>query len=857
MGKHAGETQAVRLEQSSTPAAAGMQATVSEKSILGSSVKTHIVQTPPARKTSLSCATASSSPVAASPFAGVAAVAHRSPLEAADEQQGTLPIEPCFLVSECVSGPSTTPAEPNSAAAIGLLSEQADDLLGSAVPVVARAAEAEALAAAAATEALLPAAPLTTRSFGALRAWEAAKAAAAAAASAAATTVAATDFSGLSEATASVLAAAGGGLGAVGGLSTVLPQRQGDTKITSESVEGADRLTTPESAQAAHQQRSRVTGNAGNKSNEAGRSRLLGLLQLPTLPQWWCSAPSTSTSSAALGCPPTLADQDTELQGSEADAAAAAHMAAVAAASTVSSSIGAGTKCGPDGCADEPVKASTPNATGEARAARGGSVPLPSAENPASTSTVAIPRVLVSNVQPENPASTCRRDESTTDAPADTAGRLLQLLEDRAACAAELTSSSSSSSEGVDTSVLQQQLLQLQKATNAVLAAGPGLMQLDAAGLQSISPEAVAATAERAERVIKEQKQTAWASLLSSLAESSRRSVKAVQRVAGAATCAPGTNALASTETPIFPLFGACRNPSTHVEQDVQADESCGEQQNGADPSGRPQAEPVPVGTQAARLGVLIALQRRQQAIAEELRQRSANLLQHSVALTTSATLSEARYHLAEIVDTGGPEVSGVWAGFKVGLGIVTLASGHLLLGGAMVAVATGSLGSAVVWSRHRRLFYEMMRGNFTGTEEQPEASDTSDVSGTPVAGAQGADGTGGDNGERCGQPVAATFASSREEGYVGALIEAERPFSVGVEDSSLMPTVSPGLPGDEPPTRKDLSQSCTAQAESSFADCGEVLESALGSDDAYLTVDVPVIKVVSGELQNKDSGIC
>ncbi|KAL8447085.1 hypothetical protein Emed_004609 [Eimeria media] len=882
MEKHAGKTEALGLEQSSTPADLGIQPTVSDKNILGSPMKTDNVQTSPLKETSVTCGTASSSPVAVSPFPPAAGVAP----EVEQEEQDTLPLAPCFAVDGSVSGPSLSPAEPSADAASVLLCGPADDSSeiaasvaaaaaaeAEALAAAAAAAEAEALAAAAAAaeaEALAAAAavnsaataPLAARTFGALRAWEATKAAAAAAASAAATTVAATDFSGLSEATASVLAAAGGGLGAVRGLSTDRSQKQGDTSITSNDAASA--------GPAGHQQRPTPTGNAGNTSNnEAGRSRLLGLLQMPALPQWLCSSSGTSTSNAALGCPPTLADKDTELQGSEADAAAAAHMAAVVAASAVTNSIGALTKDATDGCSDEPAKPFTPNAAPEPTAATGYSVLPPGAEHSALTGIAGVPLALDSNFQRGNPASTGLSDKSTSDeasAPADTAERLLQLLEERAACAATLTSSSSGPAEEVDTSVLQQQLLQLQEATDAVLAAGPGLMQLDAAGLESISPEAVAATAERAERVIKEQKQTAWASLLSSLAESSRRSVKAVQRVAGTAACASGAEAPASTDSSVFPLFGACRNPATHVEGDAQADQSCRAQQNGvgeiqspdsflADRSGQPQAEPEPVGTQAARLGVLIALQRRQQAIAEELRQRSANLLQHSVALTTSATLSEARYHLAEIVDTGGPEVSGVWAGFKVGLGIVTLASGHLLLGGAMVAVATGSLGSAVMWSRHRRLFYEMMRGNFTGTEEQTEASTTPDAAGAPAGGAEAADGTSGDKEESSEQPETAPLASTGEEGHICDVNEVE-PSLVGVEEPLAKPSVSPALPEDES-LAEDVPQSCSAhQADGLFADCSEVLEDAIGEETA-VTADLPVTGGNSGQLQNKDSAMC
>lgn len=78
-------------------------------------------------------------------------------------------------------------------------------------------------------------------------------------------------------------------------------------------------------------------------------------------------------------------------------------------------------------------------------------------------------------------------------------------------------------------------------------------------------------------------------------------------------------------------------------------------------------------------------------------------------------------------------QVSGMWAGVKVGLGIATLASGHLLLGGAMVAMATGSLGSAALWCRHRQEVYEMMRGDAPSPSEQQATSGESEGSALPV----------------------------------------------------------------------------------------------------------------------------
>lgn len=67
-----------------------------------------------------------------------------------------------------------------------------------------------------------------------------------------------------------------------------------------------------------------------------------------------------------------------------------------------------------------------------------------------------------------------------------------------------------------------------------------------------------------------------------------------------------------------------------------------------------------------------------------------------------------------------------MWAGVKVGLGIATLASGHLILGGAMVAVATSSLGSALLWGRHRQEVYEIMRGDYPEGGERYQSSEVS-----------------------------------------------------------------------------------------------------------------------------------
>lgn len=47
-----------------------------------------------------------------------------------------------------------------------------------------------------------------------------------------------------------------------------------------------------------------------------------------------------------------------------------------------------------------------------------------------------------------------------------------------------------------------------------------------------------------------------------------------------------------------------------------------------------------------------------------------------------------------------------------------------------MVAVATGSLGSAVFWGRHRQEFYELMRGGLRDSNEESQASEASENNG-------------------------------------------------------------------------------------------------------------------------------
>ncbi|CBZ53060.1 conserved hypothetical protein [Neospora caninum Liverpool] len=77
------------------------------------------------------------------------------------------------------------------------------------------------------------------------------------------------------------------------------------------------------------------------------------------------------------------------------------------------------------------------------------------------------------------------------------------------------------------------------------------------------------------------------------------------------------------------------------------------------------------------------------------------------------------RRELADLAEVGGPEVSGIWASVKVGIGLATLASGHTIMGGIMLAMATSAVGSAVLWGRHRDQFRRWMAGEEPDEGEQ------------------------------------------------------------------------------------------------------------------------------------------
>lgn len=554
----------------------------------------------------------------------------------------------------------------------------------------------------------------------------------------------------------------------------------GSTNMDTTDEEAAG---TSEGARAASTDTSDGAHAGNSTSSMAGVGQLLRQFSQAALPQWWCS--STSKSKRLLSCTAAVVDSDTELQGSEAEAAAGAHMAALSAASVDAFRGSNATRCPHDHSdSEEGVSPTFPQSPRAMIAAVGSGVKVAAAMTQAGTGTDTTTEAHSVNFdgplkaherngrqlgvygtgrdEPPFSRSSTGGSETWSRSLSSEAEELLQLLQERAARAgglsdcccpaqdAETGGSRAAAADPRDAQGLLLQLTRLQEATDAVVAAGREALEREQEGLDDGSSEAAAAaTIARAQRVLQQQKQTVWTSLLGSIAESSRRSVEAVQRAAGTAVAGAADRALDSL---VLPLIGACRAPTTHLHEgddylppDVVFAEGGNDEENVQTRTrSSEQVEPLPEVTnpEPAPQGLLLELQRRQHAIAEELRQRSNNLLQHSRGLTTSSTLSEARYHLAEIVDTGGPEVSGVWAGFKVGVGIFILASGHLLLGGAMVAAATGSLGSAIMWGRHRQLFYEMMRGEFRGNEQESEPPANSDASGPTAASSDGVDET-------------------------------------------------------------------------------------------------------------------
>ncbi|KYK62936.1 putative transmembrane protein [Toxoplasma gondii TgCatPRC2] len=108
------------------------------------------------------------------------------------------------------------------------------------------------------------------------------------------------------------------------------------------------------------------------------------------------------------------------------------------------------------------------------------------------------------------------------------------------------------------------------------------------------------------------------------------------------------------------------------------------------------------------------------------LRDKSSRMRRHFRGVRQAVRtrdLQAVRRELADMAEVGGPEVSGIWASVKVGIGIATLASGHVIMGGIMLAMATSAVGSAVLWGRHRDQFRRWMAGEEPdgGAQEEGE----------------------------------------------------------------------------------------------------------------------------------------
>lgn len=158
--------------------------------------------------------------------------------------------------------------------------------------------------------------------------------------------------------------------------------------------------------------------------------------------------------------------------------------------------------------------------------------------------------------------------------------------------------------------------------------------------------------------------QSGWQALITTLSHSSRRPAAVVEQATNLAISAARA-ADRAFDALVAPVFSACKFPSEHG---VDSGENWSEEQlpetaespelRGTAGAAAEAGQLVRQSTRRQLQEMLATVQQRQQEISEELKRRSINVLEHSVALTTSSSISEARYHLAEIADTGGPEVS-------------------------------------------------------------------------------------------------------------------------------------------------------------------------------------------------------
>ena len=469
---------------------------------------------------------------------------------------------------------------------------------------------------------------------GVSKAWEGAIKHAAAAASATASRVATTDFSAL-KVTANPLLAAASYIGLGASWDSSSADTEGNA-ICKKAESGA--ATAPaENVREANSHNSE-RGSLGceeapppDSEGSASSRWLLGRLRLPGVTQWLCS--TNVGCDRPQSCTVAVADTETELEGSEAEAAAQEHLATVSRTyPTAAAAAGAGSLQGQDARRQEELVTadcgfsctpSTPKAT----------------------------RVVKGLLD-------ARKQERATVAGEGGAG----------CCTGCCTAEPVKTPEG-----FEPVLTSLEETEVTAIACEHCLVP-DLGGERGRMNDEGSESAQTAtDRLQQQQKQKLWESLRSTMATSSRRSVDVVQQAATTAASAAGA-ATRALDALVVPLFGTCMHPTTHErvgsQHIVLEEENCPDQAGGnaegpeelLHVNGREdehsQANELACGaSETNSRSLLTELQRRQQALAEAVRNRSTNFFQHSVALTSSSSFSEARYHLAEIVDTGGPEV--------------------------------------------------------------------------------------------------------------------------------------------------------------------------------------------------------
>lgn len=465
------------------------------------------------------------------------------------------------------------------------------------------------------------------------KAWESARTHASAAVSVTASSVASTDFSTFREATAKPLLAAASyiGLGPFFGSSVASPP--GDAPFDqAEPGAGSQCACEAEDSNIKWSKCGCAYAPVMDSEGPSSSKWLKGRLRLPAVTDWLCSP--SGGCDGQLSCSLALADEETELEGSEAEAAAKQYMATVSGVSTASAGDA------------RTGNLTTPPQHAPSSDLGGGSCCMPS--TPKTSGILMECRLL----DARNRAIAAAEDEG------------------KGGCC---TVMSAEAHNGVG-----PVLASFEKTADTAIACEHCLLPALGGQGGAMNEEDSKARAPAAADTLQQdqpQKQKLWASLSSTLGMSSSRPVGVVQHAATTVSSVAGA-ASRAIDGLVVPLFGSCMQPSTRERVGDELTKLNGEAFSGE--GERKCDEPDSLKkdhgeececeqtrqdhltretSQTSSRGLLTELQRRQQALAEAVRSRSTNFLQHSVALTASSTFSEARYHLAEIVDTGGPEV--------------------------------------------------------------------------------------------------------------------------------------------------------------------------------------------------------